>query len=292
MYVSPIDPTIPHLDDSNIQHWVKPTIINDDGQEQSATGYIPRDYDKQPLGSITATSAFPSHLILDDQQIKERIEQLERTGTDLVSLLKAACDAKKFICLNQNPTNYCWCYAVTHAVMIARFLANEPFVRLSPYSVACIVKNFQNNGGWGGEANEQMVKEGVADEKYWPMEQPGMPNRSEANMNAIRNGRQYLQSSRENAGFHKATEFWELQPSNAREKLSCLCIPLPVASGYNAIGHERCTIKATVLSNGKFGGIDLDSYTNDGSLDLKSYSIDSLRANDAVCPRVISPSNV
>lgn len=293
MYISPIDPNIPHFEDDELHHLAYPlTVI--DGVEQSTSGYIPRDYGNQPLGSITATSGFPQELLLDEKQIKERIEELERTKTDIVSLLQAACNqsVNKFICLNQNPTNYCWCYAVTHAVMIARLLANEPFVRLSPYSVACIVKNFSNIGGWGGEANEQMVKEGVADEKYWPMEKPGESNRSTANMNAIRNGRQYLAGSRANAAFHKVTEFWELKPNNAIEKLSVLCIPLPVASGYNQIGHERCSIKATILPNGAFGAIDLDSYTDDGGPDLKSYSMNGLRANDAVVPRVITPSEV
>jgi len=109
--------------------------------------------------------------------------------------------------------------------MIARLRANEPFVRLSPYSVAWIVKGGSNSGGWGGEANAQMVKEGVASEEFWPMEKPGTSDRSGANMNAIRNGRQYLAGSRANAALHKVTEFWELEPNNALQKLSVLCIP-------------------------------------------------------------------
>jgi hypothetical protein len=230
--------------------------------------------------------------LLDDKQIRERIEELERTKTDLVSLLQAAWQAGQWIGLNQDPTNYCWCFAVIHAIMIDRMLAGEPFKRLSPFSVACIVKDFSNEGGWGGEANEQCVKEGVATEADWPFGKPGSDNLQSANMAAIRNGRQYLQSSRANAALHKVEEFWELKPNNAREKLSVLCIPLPVASGYNALGHERCSIKATILSNGGFGAIDLDSYTDDGSPDLKSYSMNSLHANDAVCPRAISPSNL
>lgn len=286
-YVSPITPGVVHIPDGEIDRHAKPIVAG-----QSSSGYIPRDYGKQPLGSITGTSSLPPEFLLDEKQIKERIEELERTKTDLVSLLQYAWTAKKFICLNQNPTNYCWCYAVIHAIMIDRLLAGEPFKRLSPFSVAWIVKGGSNSGGWGGEANEQCVKEGVADEEFWPMEKPGMSDRSAANMNAIRNGKQYLASSRANAALHKVTEFWELRPSNAIEKLSVLCIPLPVASGYNRIGHERCSVKATIQSNGSFGCVDLDSYTGDGSPDLKSFSIDSLPANDAVTPRVITPSNL
>jgi hypothetical protein len=290
VYVSPIVPGVIHHDDSDIARMASAVVLDDQGMSQH--GYIPRDYNKQPLGSLHATNGFPSELLLDDKQIKERIEELERTGTDLVSLLNAAWAAKQWMGLNQDPTNFCWCFAVIHAIMINRMLAGEPFKRLSPFSVADIVKNFSNIGGWGGEANEQCVKEGVSTDEFFPFGIPGSANLQSANMNAIRNGRQYVQSSRANAALHKVTEFWELQPRNNQEKLSALCIPLPVASGYNRIGHERCSVKATILSNGAFGCIDLDSYTNDGSPDLKSFSLNSLPADDAVIPRVITASNL
>lgn len=291
-YVSPIIPGVVHVDDSNFREHVKPPGDNADGIEQSSTGFIPRDYAAQPLGSIPHTSGFPSSLLLDTQQAKERIQELERTKTDIVSLLQYAWDNKEWIGLNQDPTNFCWCFAVIHAIMICRLLAGEPFKRLSPFSVADIVKNFSNIGGWGGEANEQCVKEGVSTQEFWPFGDPGSNNLQSANMSAIRNGRQYLQSSRANASLHKVTEFWELKPRNWQEKLSALCIPVPVASGYNWMGHERCSVAAIILSNGDTGCIDLDSYTNDGSPDLKSLSSSRGAADDAVIPRTITPSNL
>jgi hypothetical protein len=229
-------------------------------------------------------------MLLDDKQIKERIEELERTKTDLVSLLQYLWANKQWIGLNQDPTNYCWCFAVIHAIMILRALSGEPFKRLSPFSVACIVKGFRNNGGWGGEANEQCVKEGVATEEFWPFGIPGSGKVQSANMAAF--DRKYLEPSRANAALHTVTEFWELEPNNDQQKLSALCIPLPVPSGYNRIGHERCSVKATIQSNGSYGCVDLDSYTQDGSPDLKSFALSSLPANDAVIPRVIKPSNL
>jgi hypothetical protein len=287
-YVSPIIPGVTHQQESEIARIAAAVRVNQ-SSGMSATGYIPRDYSRQPLGSIHGTSSFPTELLLDDKQIKERIEELERTKTDLVSLLQFLWANKQWIGLNQDPTNYCWCFAVIHAIMILRALSGEPFKRLSPFSVACIVKAFRNNGGWGGEANEQCVKEGVATEEFWPFGIPGSGKVQSANMAAF--DRKYLATSRANAALHKVTEFWELEPNNDQQKLSALCIPLPVASGYNRIGHERCSVKATLLSNGAYGCIDLDSYTQDGSPDLKSFALSSLPANDAVIPRVISPSN-
>lgn len=287
MYVSPIIPGVVHHNEEEIARQAASVRVNGNGV--STSGYVPRDYSKEPLGSLHGTTSFPSEFLLDDKQIKERIEELERTKTDLVSLLQYLWANKQWIGLNQDPTNYCWCFAVIHAIMILRAIAGEPFKRLSPFSVACIVKSFMNIGGWGGQANEQCVKEGVCTEAEWPFGIPGTGNVRSANMAAF--DRKYLAPSRANAALHKVTEFWELEPNNDQQKLSALCIPLPVASGYNRIGHERCSVKATVLPNGAFGCVDLDSYTQDGSPDLKSFPIRSLSANDAVIPRVINPSN-
>lgn len=298
-----IDPNIPVIGDHNWRDAVSQLQAvaspHDPSQQCSPTGYIPRDYTDQPLGSIQGTTSLPQWVIDQygtKQARKERMAELKAKGMRIQDILEAACNrpVNPFVCLNQNPTNYCWCYAVIHGIMIAREMAGEPFIRLSPYSVACIVKNFGNYGGWGGEACAQAVKEGVADQKFWPMETPQMSSseRSSANMNAIRNGRQYLAGSRANAVLHTVEEFWEFKPRNWTEKAAMLCVPWPVPSGYSWMGHERCSIDLCELSNGDEGCVDLDSYTGDGKLDLKVLSSSRGAADDAVTPRVIKPSDV
>lgn len=296
-----LDPSIPVIGDHNwrdaVGHLQAVANPADPDPQCSPSGFIPRDFTQQPLGSGLGTTTLPQWALQQypRETWKERIEELAAKKMRIQDILTAACNRGQnpFVCLNQNPTNYCWCYAVIHAIMIQRELAGEPFIRLSPYSVACIVKNFGNIGGWGGEANEQCVKEGVADSQFWPMEDPSMSSsqRSSANMNAIRNGRQYLASSRANAALHKVSEFWDLESRNWAQKMACLLIPVPVASGYNWMGHERCSIDACILSNGDFGCVDLDSYTSDGKLDLKILASGRGAADDAVVPRSITPSN-
>lgn len=274
-----------------------PMTTDDSGQQVSVTGYIPRDYGLQPLGSGVGAKLLPQALLdeyPDEKVWKERFKELEAKKMDIPSVLQRAFDKGEWIGLNQNPTNYCWCYGVIHAIMIQRLLAGEPFVRLSPYSVACIVKNYSNNGGWGSQALAQTAKDGVADEKFWPMEKPGMTSsqRSAANMNAIRNGKQYFAGSRENAALHKTLEYDDLPQRSWAHKMACLCVPLPIASGYNRIGHERCTIAGVVLSNGGLGAVDLDSYTGDGSPDLKVYAESFGSGEDMVVPRISQPSDI
>lgn len=296
-----LDPSIPVIGDHNWQDAVgqlqaiaRPELPNEDC---SPSGFIPRDEVAQPLGSGVGTVTLPQWALSQypRETWKERIEELAAKKMRIQDILAAACDraTNPFICLNQNPTNYCWCYAVIHAIMILRELSGEPFFRMSPYSVACIVKNFSNNGGWGSQANEQCVRAGVATEEFWPMEHPRMSSseRSSANMSAIRNGRQYLESSRANAALHRTVEFWDLKPRNWAEKIACLLIPMPVASGYNWMGHERCSIDACLMSNGDTGCVDLDSYTGNGKLDLKILASSRGAADDAVVPRVLTPSD-
>lgn len=293
-YVSEIALRLPVMDETNFRPYVVPSHDDESGQKVSLSGFVERDYDKDPLLSGVGAVELPQALLdmyPDEKVWKERFKELEAKGQDIPTILQRSFDAGVWRGLNQNPTNYCWCYAVIHAIMIQRLLNGEPFFRLSPYSVACIVKNFQNNGGWGSQACDQVVKEGVATEEFWPMEKPGMSDRSGANMSAIRNGRQYLASSRANAAMKKCTEFNDVPARSIAHKMAALCVPLPIASGYNRIGHERCTIAGMVQSNGALGYVDLDSYTQTGAPDLKLVSNSFGAGEDMVIPRVGLPSN-
>lgn len=296
-----LDPRIQVITDDNWRDAVVPPSAA--GDEWSSTGYVPRDEHESPYGSMAGTTSLPPWVMAQygtKQARKERMAELKAKGMRVQDILQRAIERAKdhprgkYVGLNQNPTNYCWTYGLIHQIMAERELNGEPFLRLSPYSVACIVKNFQNQGGWGSQACQQVIKEGVATEEFWPMEKPGMSSseRSAANMSAIRNGRQYLASSRANAALKKVSEYWELKPRNWEEKAACLCVPHPVASGYNWMGHERCSIDLCLLSNGDEGCVDQDSYTTDGGLDLKVLASSRGAGDDQVVGLVSSPSDV
>lgn len=272
----------PIVDDSNWRDHVKPP-----GQDGSESGFIPRDYDAHPLGSYEGTSPFPSELRYDEKQLKEIFEEQERTKTGLKDMIDTAPQQW----LNQSPTNYCWCYAVVHGVMIVRWVAGLPWERLSPFSVAAIIKNFKNNGGWGSQALTHIVKHGVASEKFWPMEAPNMSSRERetANMSAIRDGRQYLESSRIDAAKHVITEFYELDDRDWLGKLSCLARRMPVPSGYNWMGHEMCSIRGVILPNGELGCEDMDHYGSGGKYNSRIMTEKKGTADDAVVPLVSPP---
>lgn len=273
------------IDDRNWRDFVKPPSA--DGASES--GFIPRDEDRFPLGCYKGTTTVPADMLMDEKQLLEVFEKQEREGTSLKQLI----DAFNFRgWLNQNPTNYCWCYAVIHAVMIARMLAGLPIVRLSPYSVAAMIKKGGNYGGWGSQALEYIVEHGIASTAVWPCEDPSMSSsqQSAANMAAIRNWRQYDDESRADAATRKVQEWYDVRPRNFLEKMSLVAHRIPVPSGYNWMGHEMCTIRGVILPNGRLGCEDMDHYGSGGQYNSRVMTASKGTADDAVAP-VVSAAN-
>lgn len=69
---------------------------------------------------------------------------------------------------NQRSTSYCWVFAGTSAVEAARIAQGDPHISLSPASVGCLVKNYQNRGGWSGEAARKGSESGWVPSALWP----------------------------------------------------------------------------------------------------------------------------
>lgn len=251
-------------------------------------GYLTRDYDKHPVGSYTGSRKFPDELRYDEKQLREIFTEQERTRTSLKHIIDRA--PQRW--LNQNPTNYCWCYAVVHAVMIARWTANLPFERLSPYSVAAPIKNFRNVGGWGTQALAYIVQHGVSSEEFWPAEKETMNSsqRQAANMAAIRNGRDYFDSSRADAATRKVDEFFDIGDRDWNAKLSCLARRWPVPCGYSWMGHEMTSIRGLVLPSGELAAEDMDHYGIAGAYNSRIMTERRGTPDDACCPVVSNPN--
>lgn len=271
------------VDDRNWRDHVQPP----QGPLEDGPGFLLRDFEAEPLGSFEGSNTFPRELLIPREEWRERIEEMERTKTRLSDMLSFAPNEW----LNQSPTNYCWCYAVVHGVMIIRFTAGLPWERLSPFSVAAPIKQYRNVGGWGSQALAYIVQHGVANEKFWPGETPEMNSsqRQSANMNAIRNGRQYFESSRADAATKKITGFYDLRSRNFEEKMSCLLRRIPVPSGYNWMGHEMCSIDPIIMPNGGFGCLDMDHYGTGGRYNKRAMSESRGTADDQVAPYLSPP---
>lgn len=163
---------------------------------------------------------FPGSLIIPRSEWQGRIAERTERKVQLSDL----CIADGLPCKNQQSTNYCWVNAPTHCMEILGVLQHQPQVILSPASAGAQIKQFQNVGGWGKEALEWIAEKGVAPVSLWPA-------------NAI--DRRYLTpESTEAALAFRAVEWWELEPANLDQLVSCLLRGIPVAGGYNWWSHE------------------------------------------------------
>lgn len=235
------------IDDNNWRQHVNPPSSD---RKTSSTGFISPDRDSHPFGAISdlfggqGVSALPSKLMVPESEWVERIKE-KTAKKELLSDLIIDSTKRGWRWLNQESTNFCWCYAVVHGFMVRWLKMGGSPIRPSPASVAAPIKNYSNQGGWGTQALEWILKYGVATEEFWPQ-------------NKI--SRQYYESSRENALLHRLVQAYEIRPRSWGEKMSCLLNDIPVPSGYSWMGHEMCSVDAVILPNGEIGCRDLDSY--------------------------------
>ena len=213
-------------DDNYVEHLGDPVI---DG-ERRGRGLIPRDYNECPRGSVPHVHAVDFPLI-------PRSEWAERI-TERVALKAQLSDLRLeqgWNSLDQNGQGYCWAYSSTACVHYLRAAMGLPHVRLSAHAVACVIKNFRDQGGWGCHSLEFITERGVPSVEFW----------AEKSMS-----RQYDKPETwENAKLYRVTEAWvDLVPAVYSRKLTfdqvCtanLC-GIPTVDDYNWWGHSVCGV--------------------------------------------------
>jgi hypothetical protein len=129
----------------------------------NAKGLVPRDYNLHPRGFYPGVKAIDFPTIPQgewSQRLKDKV-----AGKQLLSDVMTR---RNVPVLDQNGRGYCWAHSSTGAVQAARSVMNEPTIGLSAYSVACKIKNFADEGGWGAQSADFIASTGVCDESVWP----------------------------------------------------------------------------------------------------------------------------
>lgn len=268
MFTSALRPKEVIINDSNHTRYAPTEDATVDGQYKRR-GRVPRNWQDEPYCSHPHAKPIDFPLI-PESEWAARIEEMERTKTRLSDI----CDQAGLKSLDQNGTNYCWCNAVITALTIIRARDNMPFVDLSPASVAAQVKGYRNAGGWGGEALEFIVQNGVATQKDWPP-------------NAI--SRQYLTDAmKKDALTRRVTEWYDLEERNFQQLMTLLLLRIPVAIGLNWWSHEVCAVDPVVISAGQFGVRFRNSWGDSyGDHGFNILTRSRSTPDDACAPRVI-----
>lgn len=264
VYSSPITPGTLIIDDSNWHLHAGPRSPTEDGR-----GRIPRDWQATPYGFCAYAKRFDLPLIPRNEWT-DRIEEIDRTQSGLLHLWRLSNQKT----LDQNGTNYCWCNGVITSMMCLQSINRPPpYEPLSPASVAAPIKGYRNQGGWGGEALEYIVKYGVYPQRLWPA-------------NAI--SKQYKTNEGDTeAANYKVSEWYELENRDFDQLMTLLLLRIPVAVGYNWWGHEVCAIQPVAMGSGRYGAGILNSWSD--SYGDRGYAVlaeSKATPDDAVAPVV------
>lgn len=196
-----------------------------------STGLVPRDYSTHPVGYNSKPFTLPiipkeKRQALLDAQIasKSRLSDIRRRGKN-GGIIPST---------DQNGKGFCWSHSSTSAVLLLMAKQGEPYAELSAYAVACIIKNFQDQGGWGSQSLEFIASRGIPTAQFWP--QRSM-NRANDNPNTWAD-----------AAKHKVTEWMDLEPRNTDQFITCLLLGIPVVTDLNWWGHSVCTMDLVSLN--------------------------------------------
>lgn len=208
------------ITDDNFHQHLAPVV---DGQ-QRMRGLIPRDYSARPVGYCESAKSFPDSLLIDRAEWQDRLSIQKRDKARLLDVRNRGMNGKPIPSRDQNGKGYCWAHSSTSVMLLLRALMNEAYADLSSYAIACIVKNYRDEGGDAMQSIEFIAKRGVPTSAFWPQQ-----SMDRKNDNA---------KTWENAAKHEYIRWYDLEPGNLDQLVSCYLRNMPVAGDCNAWGHS------------------------------------------------------
>ena len=257
------------IGDNNFEYHRK---LDFHGGERKLRGYqkAPQAYysSKECLGN----SQFPFPII-PRSEWDDRIKEMEQNQTRISDMLLQS----GIPSLDQDSTNYCWCNAVVGCLQVIRAQQNQEYVPLSPASVAGPVTGYRNQGGWGAQALDYIVKNGIAAVSLWPA-------------NAISSS--YFSATRDNASLHKVEEYYIIDSGNFDQVMTNLFHRIPTAIGLSWWSHEVMACDPVSLGNGQYGLRFRNSWGDSyGSKGFNTLTESKATPDDACSPGTTIASN-
>lgn len=199
------------------QQWV--------GGERKAFGLNPRDYARHPMGSLP-NAPLTSVTKIPRSEWSERIKDIVAGKGLLSDIRDRGMNGQPIPSRDQNGRGYCWAHSTVSAALIARAKDNQPYADLSAYAIACIIKNYRDEGGWNGESMEFLSKRGCPTSEFWP--QRGTSRDLDK------------PETWANAALHKDTEWEEIAEGDFDMQMTHLMLGMPHALDLNWWGHSIC----------------------------------------------------
>jgi len=214
-----------HITDSNFREVVQRS------QEAGFTvGALPR---RSKVGGLACAPVFAERVpLLPESQWKSRIREAEADGVYIGQRWQSDPNADY-----QNGFGYCWAYSLSQATMACRAAMGQPFVQLSPESLAECV-GYRNRGYYLDDALAYASQHGIASRLFVPQHKISKAQWSQ----------QYL-DDRKN---YIPTEWYDLDGKDVwAATVTALIMGFGCYVGYDWWGHAVWLDRLRIGSNGK-----------------------------------------
>lgn len=196
-------------------------------------GGVPRNMKTHPIGSYPWAKAvdFP---LTPQAEWAERIRDMEANGSNLSAIRMMGGPNQGMIpSRDQNGRGYCWQHSGVSAMLLNRAKMNSTYADLSAYAPSCRDKNFADEGGWGAEGVDNLVKWGVPTSEFWPQQATSSKyNTAETWANAAKYKVSDQWADIDTAQYDRSLTFAQVA--------TLLLHRIPVVVDYNWWGHSVC----------------------------------------------------
>jgi hypothetical protein len=166
------------LHDGNPHLWQSPTVDGD----TKTHGLVPRDYSTHPVGCYAGIRAYHAvdMPLIPQSEWSQRLKDLTAAGARLSDIRRRGWNGKPIPSRDQNGRGYCWAHSGVSAHLVVRARDGQPYVDLSAYAIACQIKSFADEGGWGAQGVDWQIANGVPTSKTWPQQSTNRDNVNDA----------------------------------------------------------------------------------------------------------------
>ncbi len=168
------------IGEDNTHVWLDPPAPDGKGRKR---GLIPRNYEKTPLGFYAGIPSYKAVQmpLIPRSEWPARLKALKEAGALLSDHRRRGMKGKKPIpSRDQDGRGYCWIHSGVSIMLVCRARDGQPYVDLSAYAGACQIKNFRDEGGWGAQGVDWLIKNGCPTSKTWPQRSVARSNVTEA----------------------------------------------------------------------------------------------------------------
>lgn len=224
------------ITDTNFTRFVAPHV---DELGTRKKGLVPRDWAKFPQGSLPGEVGM--HEIADLPAFNPsdfpKLIQLQLDEGRRLSDFRAVKGPNKGMipARDQNGKGYCWAHSGVSAHLLLRAAQGFDYEDLSAYGIACQIKNFADEGGWGAQGLDWQMQNGCPTSKTWPQQSMSRSNVNDA--------------MKADAAAHKITEgFIDLaapqydRNMTVNQMITCLLLGIPVITDFNWWSHSVCAM--------------------------------------------------